>query len=84
MELNVWTCETHHGMLQLTAILNSLAVDQCTPTSLRVTNLGLRFILFKCGLSYVTHVFHPIKRAQYATFNLNAKKLMVIETAVTD
>ena len=57
MELNVWTCEIHHCMLQLTANLNSLAVDQCTPTNTSLVFYYV-FILFKLVLSYVTQYFN--------------------------
>ena len=51
-------------------------------TNKRVTNLLLRFILFKWVLSYVTQYFNQSKGLNMLRFNLNAKKLVVIETAV--
>ena len=53
-------------------------------TNKRVTNLLLRFILFKWVLSYVTQYFNQSKGLNMLRFNLDAKKLVVIETAVTD
>ena len=66
MELNVWTCEIHHSMLQLTANLNSLAVDQCTPTNMSPVFYHVSYS--NEFLAICNTVFQLIKRAQFATF----------------
>ena len=47
-----------------------------------VTGRQARFILFKLVLSYVTQHFNQSNWLDMLRFTLNARKLMVIETAV--